>query len=205
MIKSAVRGVVVTALTTTLTLLPALAQAEVEGKDNDNETVELTGVNWLDTTPERIAVGDSWGTRLQLYIEKKAKKPDKKQQDQQQQDQQQSNEKQQPGKQPKQPSSKQPSSKQQPVKKQLEYVGDGESECSAVRVHDDHVTTQCTRTLRLKKGTLTLSDMITYNPEKGVTARTGIIGGTGHYRSAYGDGSLTMDGRYVYLKLYVEE
>ncbi|WP_328768939.1 hypothetical protein [Streptomyces sp. NBC_00286] len=31
------------------------------------------------------------------------------------------------------------------------------------------------------------------------------IGGTGQYRSAYGDGTITLDGRYVYLDLLVEE
>ena len=169
MIKSAVRGVVVTALSTTLALLPTLAQAEETGQD-DNERLRLTGVTWLDTTPESIEVGDSWATRLQLYAEK-TKKPDKK----------------------------------QPDKKKLQYVGDGASECSAVRVHENHVTAQCERTLRLKKGTLTLSDLITYNPEVSVTARTGIIGGTGQYLSAYGDGSITLDGRYVHLDLLVEE
>ncbi|MGI5195145.1 hypothetical protein ACQEVY_16140 [Streptomyces sp. CA-288835] len=185
MIKSAVRGVAVTALTTTLVLLPTLAQAEETGQD-DNERLRLTGVNWLDTTPRWIDVGDDWSTRLQLYTEKtseKTKKPDK-------------------GKAEKR-------DKKQLDTDQLQYVGDGASECSAVRVHEDEdvttVTTQCTRTLRLKQGTLKLSDMITYNPEKGVTAKTGIIGGTGQYRSAYGDGTITLDGRYVYLDLLVEE
>ena len=169
MIKSAVRGVVVTALTTTLALLPTLAQAEETGQD-DNERLRLTGVTWLDTTPESIEVGDSWATRLKLYTEQTKK-----------------------------------TNKKHPGKKQLQYVGDGGSECGAVRVHGNHVTTQCERTLRLKQGTLKLSDMITYDPKAGVTAKTGIIGGTGKYLSAYGEGSITLKGRDVRIDLLVEE
>jgi hypothetical protein len=165
-IKTAVRGVLVTALTTTFALLPTLAQAEEKDQDNDIERVELTGVNWLDTSPARFRTGDDWVTRLELYAEKAKGKPDRK---------------------------------------HLKYVGDGESECSAVRAEGNRVTTQCTRTLRLKKGTLTLSDMITYNPRKTVTAKTSITGGTGHYRSAYGDGYITLNGRYVHLELNVDE
>ncbi|WP_371578635.1 hypothetical protein [Streptomyces sp. NBC_01314] len=85
------------------------------------------------------------------------------------------------------------------------YAGDGESECGAVHVVDGEVTTQCTRVLRLKNGTLTLSDMITYRPHEPVTAKTGIIGGTGHYRSAYGDGYITLHGPLTHLELNVDE
>ncbi|UUU21504.1 hypothetical protein [Streptomyces sp. DSM 40750] len=169
MITSAVRGVVVTALTTTLALLPSLAQAEEKDKDNDIERVELTGVSWLDTSPREIRPGDSWVTYLDLYSEKKAKNTKKSD------------------------------------RKSLERAGDGQSECSAVSRHHGAVTAQCTRTLRLKKGTLTLSDMITYVPHKRVTAKTAITGGTGHYRSAYGDGYITLDGRHVHLELNVDE
>jgi hypothetical protein len=88
---------------------------------------------------------------------------------------------------------------------QLVYAGDGESECSAVKVSDDQVTTQCTRVLRLQQGTLTLSDMFTYRWGERVTGKTAIIGGTGHYHSAYGDGYITLDGRYVRLELNVDE
>ncbi|WP_328223655.1 hypothetical protein OG272_26275 [Streptomyces sp. NBC_00104] len=90
-------------------------------------------------------------------------------------------------------------------KGKVAYAGDGEAECSAVRLADGEVTTQCTRVLRLKKGTLTLSDMITYRPHEPVTAKTGIIGGTGHYRSAYGDGYITLHGPHTHLKLNVDE
>ncbi|GAA3807029.1 hypothetical protein ACFS5L_42520 [Streptomyces phyllanthi] len=166
MIKSAVRGAVVTALTATFALLPSLAHAEEKDKDNDIERVELTGINAFDTMPGRIRTGDSWVAHLELYAKKTGK----------------------PGK-----------------KKHLTHVGDGESECSAVRAHGDWVTMQCTRTLRLKKGTLTLSDMITYNRWQSVTAKTAVTGGTGHYRSAYGDGYITLAGRYVHLELNVDE
>ncbi|MFI7013047.1 hypothetical protein [Streptomyces sp. NPDC050164] len=170
MIRSAVRGVAVTALTTTLALLPTLAHAEGKDKDNDIERLELTGITKLDTSPWRLVAGDSWTTHLALYTtEKKA------------------------------------------GKKQLRYAGDGESECNAIRVNTElltnhkWLTAQCTRVLRLKKGTLTLSDMITYYSHKRVTAKTAIIGGTGHYRSAYGDGYITLDGRHVHLELNVDE
>lgn len=90
-------------------------------------------------------------------------------------------------------------------KKKVQSAGDGESACSAIHVSQDRVTTQCTRVVRLKKGTLTLSDMITFRPHEPVTAKTGIIGGTGHYRSAYGDGYITLSGPHVHLELNVDE
>ncbi|MFF6782941.1 hypothetical protein [Streptomyces sp. NPDC012510] len=87
----------------------------------------------------------------------------------------------------------------------LRHAGDGESECAVVRAEGREVTAQCTRTLRLKKGTLTLSDMINYRPFVPVTAKTAIIGGTGHYRSAYGDGYITLDGHRTHFVLNVDE
>ncbi|WP_217241157.1 hypothetical protein [Streptomyces sp. AC555_RSS877] len=178
MIKSAARGVVVTALTTAIALLPSSAQAEGSDKDNEIERVELTGVTAFDTSPQHIRTGDRWLTRLELYTENTAKSEKKK---------------------PKNEKTAKKSSRQ-PLR-----AGDGESECSAIHVRHHEVTTQCTRVLRLKKGTLTLSDMITYNPHQPVTAKTAIIGGTGHYRSAYGDGYITLDGGYVHLELNVDE
>lgn len=86
-----------------------------------------------------------------------------------------------------------------------QYAGDSESECSAVDASHEEATTQCTRVLRLEKGTLTLSDMITRKHDKPVTAKTAIIGGTGHYRSAYGDGYITLDGDHIHWKLNVDE
>lgn len=89
--------------------------------------------------------------------------------------------------------------------KQLRYAGDAESDCSAVKVYEEELTAQCTRVLRLKKGRLTLSDMITYEPPERVTHKTAIIGGTGHYRSAYGDGYITLEGHRVRLTLNIDE
>ncbi|MDN0195484.1 hypothetical protein [Streptomyces sp. S.PNR 29] len=166
MIKSVVRGIVVTALTTTIALLPATAQAEESDEDNDIERIELTGVNWFDTTPVDIRTGDSWVTRTDLYAEKKTRKPNGR---------------------------------------RLQYAGDGQAECSAVQVQGNQVTALCTRVLSLPKGTLTLSDMIRYSPREPLTAKTAITGGTGHYRSAYGDGYITLDGRYSHWKLNVDE
>lgn len=165
MIKSAVRGFAVTALTTTLALLPTAAQAEQRDKGNDIERVELTGVNTLDTSPPYIWVGSKWVTRTMLYTEERTQQSGKR----------------------------------------LLYAGDSESDCSAVQAFGTRVTAQCTRVLRLPKGTLTLSDMITYSSHEPVTARTAIIGGTGHYRSAYGDGYITLNGRNVRLQLNVDE
>ncbi|GAA2446114.1 hypothetical protein [Streptomyces glaucus] len=165
MITSVVRGIAVTALTTTIALLPTQAQAEGSDEDNDIETIELTGVNWLDTSPPHIRVGDKWVVRLDLYTKRKT------------------------------------GSAERP----LQRAGDGQAECSAVQVRGSRVTTVCTRVLSLKKGTLTLSDMITSTPRKPVTAKTAITGGTGQYRSAYGDGYLTLDGRYSHWKLDVDE
>ncbi|MFI2505724.1 hypothetical protein [Streptomyces sp. NPDC018972] len=89
--------------------------------------------------------------------------------------------------------------------RQLRHVGDGQSDCVAVKVEGHEVTAQCTRVLRMANGTLTLSDMIRYSPPERVTAKTGITGGTGHYRSAYGDGSITIEGRHIHLVLNVDE
>ncbi|EKX64675.1 hypothetical protein Sipo8835_26590 [Streptomyces ipomoeae] len=167
MITSAVRGVVVTALTTTLALFPTLAQAEQKDKDNDIERVELFGVNRVATWPSHDGVvSDNWKSPLDLYTPHKNKKSGKK---------------------------------------ELRYAGDGESECAVVKIQGHERTAQCTRVLRLKKGTLTLSDMVTYRPLKRVTAKTAIVGGTGHYRSAYGDGYITLDGHHVHLELNVDE
>ncbi|MGW0732147.1 hypothetical protein [Streptomyces sp. NPDC002851] len=169
MIKSAVRGVAVTALTTTFALLPTSAQAEGKDSDNDIERVELTGVSRPTTSHasvrREIRVGDGWTNRLDLYAVGKTEAD----------------------------------------KNQLRHAGDGASACSVVHIDHDRVTAQCTRVLRLKKGSLRLSDMITYGPVPPVTAKTAIVGGTGDYRSAYGDGYITLDGNHVHLKLNVDE
>jgi hypothetical protein len=183
-IKSAVRGVAITALTTAFALLPTSAQAEGKDSDNDVEKLELTGISrsytshppirgidsWMTRleralSPGEVRVGDSWATRMDLYTVQKTGAN----------------------------------------KKQPQYAGDGESSCSVVHVDDARVTAQCTRVLRLKKGSLTLSDMIGYRPGERVTAKTAIVGGTGHYRSAYGDGYITLDGEHIRLQLNVDE
>ncbi|MDT0565893.1 hypothetical protein RM704_00080 [Streptomyces sp. DSM 3412] len=167
MITSAVHRVVVTALGTTLALLPTSAQAEQKDQDNDIEKVELVGVNRVATWPSVDGVvGGTWSTPLDLYTEHKVKKTGKT---------------------------------------ELRHAGDGESECDVVQSRAEAVTAQCTRVLRLKKGTLTLSDMIDYRPLRPVTAKTAIVGGTGHYRSAYGDGYITLDGHRTHIVLNVDE
>ncbi|MET9523695.1 hypothetical protein [Streptomyces coeruleorubidus] len=166
MITSAVRGVVVAALTTTFALLPALAHAEEKDADNDIERVELVGLSGSDTTPVRdVETSDSWTNHMDLYTEVTDGSG----------------------------------------KKTLRHAGDGTSECSAIVVQGPEVTAQCTRVLRLEKGTLTLSDMIRYKPGERVTAKTGITAGTGHYRSAYGEGHIALEGRQVRLVLDVDE
>lgn len=57
---------------------------------------------------------------------------------------------------------------------------------------------------RLKKGTPPLSEMITYRPPKPVAAKTAVIGGTGHHRSAYGGGCITLNGTRTHLELDVD-
>ncbi|MFE7760774.1 hypothetical protein [Streptomyces sp. NPDC057438] len=167
MITSAVSRVVVTALTTTLVLLPTSARAEQKDEDNDIERIELVGVNRVATWPSLDGViGSTWTTPLDLYTKHQAKKSGK----------------------PK-----------------LRYAGDGESECDVVQTRAQAVTAQCTRVLRLKKGTLTLSDMVDYQPLRPVTAKTAIVGGTGRYRSAYGDGYITLDGHRTHIVLNVDE
>jgi hypothetical protein len=161
-INSAVRGVVVAALSSALALVPAAA-AHAD-KDKEIEKVELLGFKVADTRPGYVEKGDAWVTRLDLYTPKKHKK-----------------------------------------QRLLQYAGDGQSRCNAIGVHGDKVTALCTRVLRLKQGTLTLSDMITYESHKPVTAKTGIISGTGRYRSAYGDGYITQGGPYVHFELNVDE
>ncbi|GGY01473.1 hypothetical protein [Streptomyces djakartensis] len=90
-------------------------------------------------------------------------------------------------------------------RKSLRHAGDGTSECSAIAVQGPEVTAACTRVLRLAKGTLTLSDVIRYRSGERVTAKTGITAGTGHYRAAYGEGRITLEGRQVALVLDVDE
>ncbi|HSX98559.1 MAG TPA: hypothetical protein VLG91_14380 [Streptomyces sp.] len=167
MITSAVRGVVVTALTTTFALLPTLAQAEQKDKDNDIERVELVGFNRVATWPSMDGVvNGTWTTPVDLYTKHRTKKSGKP---------------------------------------ELRHAGDGQSECDVVQSQAHAVTAQCTRVLRLKKGTLTLSDMVDYRPLQRITAKTAIVGGTGQYRSAYGDGYITLDGHHVHIVLNVDE
>lgn len=166
MITSAVRGVLVAALTTTFALLPSMAQAEEKDADNDIERVELVGVSGSHTHPVRdLETSDGWTNHLDLYTE----------------------------------------GTDDSGKKSLRHVGDGTSECSAIVVQGPEVTAHCTRVLRLKNGTLTLSDVIRYKAGERVTAKTGITGGTGHYHSAYGEGHITLEGRQVRLVLDVDE
>ncbi|MFF9776457.1 hypothetical protein ACF1HJ_22710 [Streptomyces sp. NPDC013978] len=166
MITSTVRRLVVTALGTTLALLPTSAQAEQKDQDNDIEKVELVGVNRVATWPSLDGVvGGTWTTPLDLYTQHKKKSGET----------------------------------------ELRYAGDGESECDVVQTRAQAITAQCTRVLRLKKGTLTLSDMVDYRPLQPVTAKTAIVGGTGHYRSAYGDGYITLDGHRTHIVLNVDE
>ncbi|UUU21505.1 hypothetical protein [Streptomyces sp. DSM 40750] len=85
------------------------------------------------------------------------------------------------------------------------YAGDASSRCSAVEVAHHKVTTHCTRVLRLKKGEITLHDMITRDGKKPVTAKTAIVGGTGIYNDAEGEGYITLKDDLVHLDLYVDD
>jgi hypothetical protein len=85
------------------------------------------------------------------------------------------------------------------------FAGDAGARCAAVEATGHRVTTQCTRVLRLKKGEITLNDMITRANRAPITAKTSIAGGTGVYKDAEGDGYITLDGDRVHFDLRVED
>ncbi|MFD4258321.1 hypothetical protein ACFWR9_11995 [Streptomyces sp. NPDC058534] len=88
---------------------------------------------------------------------------------------------------------------------QNKFVGDVGSRCSAVAVAENKVTTQCTRVLRMKDGEIHLHDMISRKGSKAVTAKTAIVGGTGIYNDAEGEGYVTLKGESVGFDLYVDD
>ncbi|MDG5805992.1 hypothetical protein P9869_25695 [Streptomyces ossamyceticus] len=85
------------------------------------------------------------------------------------------------------------------------FAGDAGARCAAVEATGHRVTTQCTRVLRLKKGEITLNDMITRENRAPITAKTSIAGGTGVYKDAEGEGYITLDGDRVHFDLRVED
>ncbi|MFD7502170.1 hypothetical protein [Streptomyces sp. NPDC059850] len=91
------------------------------------------------------------------------------------------------------------------TEKGKKYAGNGTSRCDTVRVTASKLVVQCTRVLRLKKGSLVLSDQVTHKGRATVTAKTAIVGGTGSYHSAYGQGTLTLAGPLLHFKLRVDE
>ena len=97
-------------------------------------------------------------------------------------------------------------------------AGDASSRCAAIQVDGDQLTAQCSRVLRIKGGTISLHDTITRKMEKGgtfslydtpspkpLTARTAIVGGTGLYNDAEGEGFMTMKGDQVHFDLHVDD
>jgi hypothetical protein len=86
-----------------------------------------------------------------------------------------------------------------------EFAGDASSRCSAAEATGNHVTTQCTRVLRLKQGEITLHDVITRVDDAPITAKTSIAGGTGIYNDAEGEGYITLDGDDIHLDLHVDD
>ncbi|MBC9723695.1 hypothetical protein [Streptomyces sp. TRM68367] len=85
------------------------------------------------------------------------------------------------------------------------FAGDASSRCTAVEADRKRLTALCTRVLRLKKGEITLHDMITREGDKPVTAKTSIAGGTGVYNDAEGEGYITLVGDRVLFDLYVDD
>ncbi|MDN0195485.1 hypothetical protein [Streptomyces sp. S.PNR 29] len=85
------------------------------------------------------------------------------------------------------------------------FVGDAGSRCSAVTVTTNRVTTQCTRVLRMKEGEIHLHDMIGREGKETITAKTAIVGGTGIYNDAEGEGYITLKGDHVYFDLHVDD
>lgn len=179
MITSAARGAALLALTTTLALLPTQAHAEGKDADNDIEKIVLTGTVRHHPSSLGPLAGENWLSRA-VMSPMVMKEGDTW-------------------------TSTMELYTVDHHGERKARAGDGEADCAAVRVEEGRVTAQCTRVLRLEKGSLTLSDMITHEPGKRLTAKTGIIGGTGHYRSAYGEGYITLDGDKVDLELNVDE
>lgn len=85
------------------------------------------------------------------------------------------------------------------------FAGDASARCGAVEVTEHQVTTQCTRVLRLKKGEITLHDVITRVDDAPITAKTSIAGGTGIYNDAEGEGYITLEGDRVHFDLHVDD
>lgn len=85
------------------------------------------------------------------------------------------------------------------------FAGDASARCSAVEATQQRVTTQCTRVLRLKKGEITLHDMITRVDDSPITAKTAIAGGTGIYNDAEGEGYITLERDRVHFDLHVDD
>lgn len=91
------------------------------------------------------------------------------------------------------------------TEKKKTYAGNGTSRCDTVRVTAHKLVVQCTRVLRLKKGSLVLSDQVTHKGRATATAKTAIVGGTGRYHSAYGQGTITLAGPLLHFALRVDE
>ncbi|QLH19909.1 hypothetical protein [Streptomyces sp. Rer75] len=91
------------------------------------------------------------------------------------------------------------------TEKNKKYAGNGTSRCDTVRVTAHKLVVQCTRVLRLKKGSLVLSDQVTHKGHATATAKTAIVGGTGRYHSAYGQGTITLAGPLLHFALRVDE
>ncbi|WP_327728632.1 hypothetical protein OG250_20245 [Streptomyces sp. NBC_00487] len=85
------------------------------------------------------------------------------------------------------------------------FAGDASARCSAVEATHQRVTTQCTRVLRLKKGEITLHDVITRVDDSPITAKTAIAGGTGIYNDAEGEGYITLKRDWVHFDLHVDD
>jgi hypothetical protein len=89
--------------------------------------------------------------------------------------------------------------------KKKRFAGDASARCSAVEATRQRVTTQCTRVLRLKKGEITLHDVISRVNDSPVTAKTAIAGGTGIYNDAEGEGYITLERDRVHFDLHVDD
>lgn len=85
------------------------------------------------------------------------------------------------------------------------HAGDGTSQCTAVKATARERVVQCTRVLRLKRGSLILADLITHKGRATVTAKTAILGGTGHYNDAEGQGTVTVRRDRIRFSLAVDD
>jgi hypothetical protein len=72
-----------------------------------------------------------------------------------------------------------------------ERVGTTGGACVVVAVFGTKADTQCQATLRLKHGQIALQGLITFVEEESASFTVAVTGGTGKYRNAHGEATIT--------------